>query len=93
MVLQGLGLLFYGFGVAVLAGFGVWAVIGLIAAWERVRDRLGARDNLDYAVFRAQQEIRDIRRQAIHDMLEAERDQRYAYDPDVIEGTAVEVRR
>jgi hypothetical protein len=68
------------------------AVFGLIALAEGVRDRLRNQARLDYERYSAEQSIRSIRREAIRDMLEAERDQRYAYDSDVIEGTAV-VRR
>jgi len=94
MVLDVFGLLLAVVGVVAAAGFVLWAVIGLVAAAEWVRDHLPIRARLDYERFHAEQSIRSIRRQAIHDMLEAERAARYAYDdPDIIEGTAVEVRR
>lgn len=93
MVLDVFCLLFGVCGVIAVAGFVLWAVIGLIAAAEWVRDRLPRRVRLDYERYCAEQSIRSIRRQAIHDMLEAEHAHRYAYDPDIIEGTAVEVKR
>ena len=91
MALQGLGLLLVGCGGAALAGFGIWAGVGLIALAESVCDRLRNQSRLDYERYHAEQAIRSIRRAAIRDMLEAERDQRYAYDSDVIDGTAVVV--
>jgi hypothetical protein len=57
------------------------------------RDRARRRNAMRVEQYRAEQSIRSIRREAIREMLEAECDQRYAYDPNVIEGTAVEVRR
>ena len=93
MVVDAFGLLLAVCGVVVVAGFLLWAVIGLVAAAEWVRDRLPIRARLDYERFHAEQSIRSIKRRAVHEMLEAERAVRYAYDPDIIEGTAVEVRR
>jgi hypothetical protein len=76
-------------------GLVICAAIGLIALAEGVRDRLRSQARLDYERYSAEQSIRSIRREAIRDMLDAERDQRYAYDPDIIEGSAVvvEVKR
>jgi hypothetical protein len=81
--------------VSVLAMI-VCAGVGLlyVAAWiEEAWRRRRHNSRWPYDQYQNEQIIRSIRREAIRDMLEAERDQRYAYDSDVIEGTAVEVRR
>lgn len=90
IVLDVLFWLFCGCAGAAAAALVMGTVIGLIAFGEWVRDRLSARDDFRYECFQAQQEIHNIRRRAIREMLHAEH---CAHDdPHVIEGTAVEVR-
>jgi hypothetical protein len=75
-------------------GLAVVAVIWVAKSVETVRSRRRQRRSLWVERYRAEQAIRGIRRQAIRDLLVAERAQRVAcHDPDVIESTAVEVRR
>jgi hypothetical protein len=94
LFLHALDLVLMGCAGGVVAGFVIWVVIALIAVVEWVHDRLRSISRLEYEHYRAEQEIRSIRRQAVHDMLEAESEQRLAYhDHDIIEGTAVEVGR
>jgi hypothetical protein len=79
-----------------LCGGGLMVVVVLAIAERvgKIRRRARRRTRLRYERYRAEQAIRDIRRQAICDLLVAERAYRYAYnDPDIIESTAVEVRR
>ncbi len=74
-------------------GLAVVAVIWVAKSVETIKSRRRQRNNLWVARYRAEQTIRGIRRQAIRDLLIAERAQRVAcHDPDVIESTAVEVR-
>jgi hypothetical protein len=81
-----------GCAVVVVAGFVIWTVVGLMAFAAWLRDRLPERYRLEYERYLAEHQIRSIRRQAVHDMFEAEQSQRLARDDlDVIEGTAVEV--
>lgn len=78
-----------------LCGGGLMVVVVLSVA-ERVDKirRARRRTRLGLERYRAEQAIRSIRRQAICDLLEAERAHRCAYhDPEVIESTAVEVGR
>jgi hypothetical protein len=94
LFLHVLDLVLIGCAVAVVAGFFLWAAFVLMAFAAWVRDRLPHRYRLEYERYVAEQEIRGIRRQAVLDLLEAEHDQRLAYDDhDIIEGTAVEVGR
>lgn len=94
LFLQLLNLALIGCAVLVVGGFVLWIVIALIAFVEWICDHLPGSSGLEYERYRAQQEIRSIRRQAVRDMLEAESRQRLAYcDADVIEGTALEVGR
>ncbi len=75
-------------GMIVCAGVGLLYVAAWIEeAWRRRRRT----SRWPYTQYQAEQVIRSIRREAIRDMLEAEREERYAYDPDIIEGTAVVV--
>lgn len=74
-------------------GLTMIACIWVAEAIETRRVRLRRRRTLQLEQYRAEQAIHIIRRQAIHDMLEAERTHPNSYDGDVIEGTAVEVRR
>lgn len=68
----------------------VWIGAHVEEAWRHMRRA----SRLDYERYRAEEEIRNIRREAICDLLEAERAHRYAYhDPNIIESTAVEVKR
>jgi hypothetical protein len=85
-----------GFGVAAMiigligVGVGIVEVEGRIEERRRRRQRQTKVALTRYAATRS---IRDIKRQAIRDLLEAERDYYQACHGDVIEGTAVEVRR
>lgn len=76
-------------------GGGLLAFVALSVAEfiGKLRDRIRRRRGLLLEQYRAEQAIRNIRREAIHAMLETARPHRNAYDDDVIEGTAVEVRR
>ncbi len=94
LFLHALNLVLLGCAGGVVAGFVIWIVIALIAFGEWVLDRLPRGSRLEYQRYRAEQDIRGIRRQAVLDLLDAEHDQRLAYDDhDIIEGTAVEVGR
>jgi hypothetical protein len=94
LFLHALDLVLMGCAGGVVAGFVIWVVIALIAFVEWVHDRLRRHSRLEYERYCAEQDIRSIRRQAVRDMLEAESEPRLAYhQPDVIEGSAVEVRR
>lgn len=74
-------------------GLAVVAVIWVAKSVETIRSRRRKHKNLWVTRYRAEQTIRDIRRQAIRDLLVAEQAQRVAcHNPDVIESTAVEVR-
>ena len=78
---------------AALVGVLVWAGIGVAELVDWIGRRLRRRTRLDYERYKAEQEIRTIRHQAIQDML-ATSSRSHAYDdPDIIEGTAVEVTR
>jgi hypothetical protein len=77
-------------------------LLGIIAglgfdAYEAARERRRQqrrRASLDYQSYAADEAIRALKRQAVHEMLEAERAHRHAYhSPDIIESTAVEVDR
>lgn len=87
--------------VGLLAGCGgVLVAIGLLAAIlvcldelpGKLRQRVCGGRRLRLERYRAEQALHSLRREAIHDMLETARTHRYAYNDDVIEGTAVEVR-
>ena len=74
-------------------GLAVVAVIWLAESVETIRSRRRRCRSLRVERYRAEQAIRGIKRQAIRDLLVAERVQRTVCDdPDVIESTAVEVR-
>ncbi|MHB8243572.1 MAG: hypothetical protein ACYDHN_16490 [Solirubrobacteraceae bacterium] len=93
LALDILNVVLIGCAVLVVGGFALWIVIALIAFVEWICDHLPGNSGREYERYRAQQEIRSIRRQAVRDMLDAESAQRLAYsDPDIIEGTAVEWR-
>jgi hypothetical protein len=85
-----------GFGVLALilgsigVGVGILAVEGRIEEWRSKRQHRAAAAFTRYAATRS---IRDIKRQAILDLLDAECDYYPACHGDVIEGTAVEVVR
>jgi hypothetical protein len=71
------------------AGLAAFVVLSVAELIGKVRcDR-----SLRLERYRAEQSLHDIRRDAIHDMLETARTQRDAYDGDVIDGTCVEVRQ
>jgi hypothetical protein len=57
--------------------------------WQSWRRRV----RFGYEIYAAEQTIHGIRRRAIHDLLTAEREYHDVGGGDVIEGTAVEVRR
>lgn len=81
-------------GLSCLVVYGVLFVV-LVAAVEffgRVRRRVCRRRNLRLEQYRAEQALRHIRRQAIHDLLDATHTHQDVGDSDVIEGTAVEIR-
>jgi hypothetical protein len=84
-VIEGFVPLLVGCGAG-LAAFVVMSVAELIGKVRRGR-------SLRLERYRAEQSLHEIRRDAICDMLETARTQRYAYDGDIIEGTAVEVRQ
>ncbi len=74
-------------------GLAVVAVIWVAKSAETIRSRRRQHKNLWVARYRAEQALHGIRRQAIRDLLVAERAQHVAcHDHDVIESTAVEVR-
>ncbi len=74
-------------------GLAVVAVIWVAESIEMIRSRRRRCRSLRVERYRAEQALRDIRRQAIRDLLITERVQRVACDdPDVTESTAVEVR-
>jgi hypothetical protein len=88
---------------SLLCAFGLLAMmialvgvgIGIVEIQARIEEQRRDREHrmpVVYARYAATRSIRDIRRQAIRDLLEAERRQRTDYG-DVIEGTAVEVER
>ncbi len=70
-------------------GIGILAFEGCIEERRRRRQRRTTVVSTRYAATRS---IRDIKRQAIHELLDAERRQHAGFC-DVIEGTAVEVKR
>jgi hypothetical protein len=80
-----------------VSGLVAGAVIWLfwIAGWvERVWRRPRRRSRLDYERYQAEQAIRSIKRRAVHELLTAEREYRdRSGNGEIIEGTAVEVRR
>jgi hypothetical protein len=84
-----------------ICGFGVLAMLialiglglGIVEIEARIEERRRNRDRrmpVAYAHYTATRSIRDIKRAAIREMLEAERDLSASYG-DVIEGTVVEV--
>jgi hypothetical protein len=76
------------------AGLTACAVLAIAEYVGKIRRRARRRIRLRLEQYRAEQAIRNIRREAICDLLEAERAHRYAYnDPGIIESTAIEVRR
>ncbi len=85
------GLLIGGVGVLVVFGFLFLAIVSVEELAGKVRRRVYRGRSLRLEQYRAERSLHDIRRQAIHDMLETARTHRYPYD-DVIEGTAVEIR-
>jgi hypothetical protein len=82
-----------GAGVLVVFGFLFVAFVSVAELAGKVRERMFGGRDLQLEQYRAEQDLHSIRREAIHEMLEAARTHRNAYDDDVIEGTAVEVRR
>lgn len=86
------GLLVGGVGFLVAGGVLFVAIVSLEGLAGELRRRVSRGRSLRLEQYRAEQAIHGIRRQAIHDMLEAERTHRNIHDGDVIEGTAVEVR-
>jgi hypothetical protein len=77
----------------------IWAVIAgaLFDAYEAIRARCRQRrqrGRLIYERYAAEQALRNIKRRAIYELLTAEREHRdLDGSGDIIEGTAVEVRR
>ena len=70
----------------------VLCVVGAVALLGAWRGRVG-RGSTEHAKVAAEFAIRDIRRQAVRDLLAGEREYRDRFDEaDIIEGTAVEVR-
>jgi hypothetical protein len=81
-------LLYGGGGVAAFVVLSVAELVG------KLRRRLHRDRRLRLERYRTEQAIRSLRREAIRDMLEAERTHLYGHhDPEVIDGTAVEVER
>jgi hypothetical protein len=80
---------------AVFVGFVVAIVTPVLVSDFVKKIRRSRRESrLFYQQHRAEQDIRNIRRNAAQEMLRAEREYRHAYgDGEIIEGTAVEVRR
>lgn len=73
-------------------GLTAFAVLSITEYVGKIRRRRRRRQRLRFEQYQAEQAIRSIRREAIRAMLAAER----GYDPasgEVIEGTAVEVKR
>jgi hypothetical protein len=69
-------------------------LVGVVELAERVGRRVRPRTRSIHERYQAEQAIRNLKRNAVHQMLEVERAYRQAEsDSDVIEGTAVEVRR
>ncbi len=87
------GLLVGGVGALLAFGFLFVAFVSAAELAGKVRERMSGGRSLQLEQYRAEQALHDIRREAVHDMLETARTQRYADDPNVIEGTAVEVTR
>ena len=76
-------------GVGLLLYFLVWLSEPFELWWKARREA-----RVDYARYAATRDIRDIRRRAIHDLLEAERQYHgVGSRDDVIESTAVEIKR
>jgi hypothetical protein len=76
------------------AGLMAFAVVSIAEYVAKIRRRARRRTRLRLEQYRAEQAIRSIRREAIYDLLKAEHAQRYARNhPDIIESTAVELRR
>ena len=78
-------------GVSILIVGAIVIVVSFVTGvWRRQR-----RDSrLDYERYQAEEAIRGIKRRAVHDLLAAERDYRdLGGSGEIIEGTAVEVRR
>jgi len=70
----------------------VLCVFGAVALLDGWRRHFG-RDSIEHARVAAEFALRDIRRQAVRDLLDAERQYHGRFDEgEVIEGTAVEVR-
>jgi hypothetical protein len=89
---------------SLLCGFGALTLIigligvglGIVEIDARIEERRRRRDRrmpVAYVRTAAVRSVREIRRQAIRDLLDAERGYRQAGYGDVIEGTAVEVER
>jgi hypothetical protein len=73
---------------------GIFLAAGLLGAWERYRGALFYRRSVDEEVIAAQLAIREVRRQAMRDLVEEERQYRgLGSDSPVIEGSCVEVER
>lgn len=88
-----LGLLAAGVIFLVAGGALFVAIVSIEELAGKLRRRMSRSRNLRLEQYRAEQTIHGIRRQAIHDMLDAARTHRSFDDGDVIEGTAVEVRQ
>jgi hypothetical protein len=94
-LIEGVAELLVGLGAGlVVFGLLFLLVVSVVELVGNARRRVCHGRRLRLEQYRAEQALHSIRREAIRDMLEAERGHRYAHnDPDIIEGTAVEVRR
>jgi hypothetical protein len=85
--------------ILVLAIFGLVAGAAIILFWiagsvERVWRQMRRPSRLEYEQYRAEDAIRAIKRRAVHEMLTAAREHPdFSSSGDIIESTAVEVRR
>jgi hypothetical protein len=73
-------------------GLAAFFVLWVAELLGKLRRRLRRNKRLRLEQYRAEQALHNIRRDAIHDMLETARTYRDTYDG-IIEGTAVEVER
>ncbi len=82
-----------------LAIFGLVAGAAIILFWiavnvERVWRQVRRPSRVEYEQYRAEDAIRAIKRRAVHEMLTAAREHRdFSGSGEIIESTAVEVRR
>jgi hypothetical protein len=88
------GLLVGSVGFFVVFGFLFVVAVSVAELGGKARRRMCRGRSLRLEQYRAEQALHDIRREAIRDLLETARVQRYANDdPEIIDGTAVEIRQ